>query len=160
MVKNNSSALLALKKGLPIRWSTHEAFRALEDAQGIPNFFFIFQRGPSAPFSKRPVCEVPINAVLHSGSRFNPHPQSLSIFHLILGGRNESFLRKPVLTYQGSESPGNWSSFCPTRFSLVRISVRDLWLQAEILAEEIWGWGSKSDPHSCCQLGSAWPSTG
>ena len=45
-----------------------------------------------------------------SGSRCDPHPQRLSIFHLILGGRSESLLRETW-----SESPGNCSgsSFLP-----------------------------------------------
>ena len=30
-----------------------------------------------------------------SGPRLNPRPQRLTIFHLILGGRSESLLRKP-----------------------------------------------------------------
>ena len=29
------------------------------------------------------------------GSPFDPHPQRLPIFHLILGGKSESLLRKP-----------------------------------------------------------------
>ena len=33
---------------------------------------------------------------LMSGSRFDPHPQRRPILHLILGGRSESLLRKPV----------------------------------------------------------------
>ena len=32
---------------------------------------------------------------LLSGSRFDPRPQRLTLFHLILGGRSESLLRKP-----------------------------------------------------------------
>ena len=31
----------------------------------------------------------------NSGSQFDRHPQRLPIFHLILGGRSESLLRKP-----------------------------------------------------------------
>ena len=47
----SSSALLALKRRLPIRWSTHEALRALEDAQGIPKVISL--GACSAPFNKR-----------------------------------------------------------------------------------------------------------
>ena len=55
-----------------------------------------------------------------SRSRFDPHPQRLPIFHLILGGRSESLLRKPGFPYQGTESPGNCSgsSFCPDQVLL------------------------------------------
>ena len=39
--------IASLDKKLPIRWSTHEALRALEEAQGIPKLIFL--RSPSAP---------------------------------------------------------------------------------------------------------------
>ena len=44
--------------------------------------------------------------------------------------------------------------FAPTRFSLVRISIRNLGLQREVLSKEFrrWGWGSKSDPHLVTSL--------
>ena len=75
-------------------------------------------------------------------------PQICLFYFLNLGQKGDSFLRKPDSPYQGSESPGNRSGavFAPTRFSLVRISIRDL---KEILSKEFrgWGWGSKSDPH-------------
>ena len=55
-----------------------------------------------------------------SGSFFHPQPPSLLIFHLNLGGRSESLLRKPGFPYEGSESPGNCSgsSFCPDQVLL------------------------------------------
>ena len=67
-----------------------------------------------------------------SGSGFDPHPQRLPIFHLILGGRGESLLRKPGFPHQGSESSENCrgSSFWPEQ---VRISIRDLFADRNAL---------------------------
>ena len=56
-----------------------------------------------------------------SGSRFDPRPQRLTIFHLILGGRSESLLRKPGFPWKkGTESPENCSGskFCPNQVLL------------------------------------------
>ena len=55
-----------------------------------------------------------------SGSRFDPHPQRLPIFHLNLGGRSESLPREPGFPEWGSESQGNCSgsSFCPDQVLL------------------------------------------
>ena len=51
------------------------------------------------------------------GSWFDPHPQCLPIFHhLFLGGRRQSWVRKPDSPYEGSEHPGN----------CMRISILDL----------------------------------
>ena len=41
----------------------------------------------------------PVKILFSPGSRFDPHPQRLPIFHLILGGRSESLLRKPGFPY-------------------------------------------------------------
>ena len=49
-------------------------------------------------------------------------------FHLILGGRSESLLRKPGLLSKGVQvlEIAMGAVFAPTRFCLVRISFRDL----------------------------------
>ena len=62
------------------------------------------------------------------GSRFDPRPQRLPIFHLILGGRSESLLRKPGALSKGVKvlEIAVGALFAPTRFSLVRVSIRDL----------------------------------
>ena len=70
----------------------------------------------------------PLSFRVPSGSRLDLHPQRLLIFHLILGGRNESLLRKPVSLTRGVKvlESAVGAAFAPTRFSLVRMSVRDL----------------------------------
>ena len=57
-----------------------------------------------------------------------PHPQRLRIFHLILGGESESLLRKPGSLSKGVKvlETAVGAVFAPTRFSLVRISIRGL----------------------------------
>ena len=88
---------------------------------------------------------------LLSGSGFDPHPQRLPIFHLILGVRSESLIRRPGFPEQGSKSPGNCSgsSFWPDQVLLSKDFPSETWLQTEILIKEVqgWGWGSKFDPH-------------
>ena len=51
--------------------------------------------------------------------RFNPHPQRLTTFHVVLGGRRKFVLRKPS-GYYGSASPGqcSGSSFYPDQVRL------------------------------------------
>ena len=53
-------------------------------------------------------------------SRFDPHPQRLPIFYLILGGRSESLPRKPGFPYYGSDNFGNCSGsrFFPNQILL------------------------------------------
>ena len=45
--------MLASIKGLTMRWWNHETLSALEDVESIPRFTSL--RGPSGPFSERPV---------------------------------------------------------------------------------------------------------
>ena len=59
---------------------------------------------------------------LPSRSRFDPHPQRLMIFHLILGGGRRSSITKGVKVLEITMG----AVFAPTRFSVVRVSIRHL----------------------------------
>ena len=57
---------------------------------------------------------------LFSGSFFHPQPPSVLIFHLNLGARSESLVRKAGFPYKGSGSPGGlqWEQFFPNQVLL------------------------------------------
>ena len=73
----------------------------------------------------------------------------LPIFHLFWVGEVNPYQGSLVSLTKGVKDleTALGAAFAPTRFSLVRISVRDL-VQTEILTKKVQGWegGSKSDP--------------
>ena len=88
-----------------------------------------------------------------SESFFHPQPPSLLILLSEPGSEGKVLTKEtwfPLLREWKSWKLQVGAIFAPTRFSLVRISIRHLVADRKSLIRELWGWGwgSKSDPQS------------